>query len=250
MSKNYYVVKSTTCKIGIVLRPLTKAKDLVAKYPNVLSSPEGPYKEKDMAQKVIKDSGYKNIQSVEELIQSLPAPNKKADTPKEAKIQGNTKFNIDGEEFTVTMSSSELEKIFDTYNNAIAFSDGSYKNNKMGCGSIIIAGGATYRDAECYIKEVKDGVSSTTAELTSARLAIAKAVALGCKRLFLCYDCSLIEDAATSKKKSSNQDVMAFKQFFKAMSAIMEIKFIKVKAHSKIILNEEVDKLSKVGREK
>lgn len=143
---------------------------------------------------------------------------------------------------------NELTHVLFDYDMAIACVDGAFKDKRSGYAYVMIAGGTCYQDSAEFICE---NGNSTKAEILAAKQAIAKAAALGVKKLILCYDCSAIANSILSPNKSSIPEINEYKEFCRVMSELISIHFVKIKGHSGIPLHTKADVLAgiKVGRD-
>lgn len=147
----------------------------------------------------------------------------------------------------------ELQRVFSDFSIALACVDGSFKEGVMSYAYVMISGGKVVEDSDICVTEGKvirkiEG-TSTQAEFMSVRQAIAKAVALGVKDLIICYDCeSVISTISGVALRTEEQK--KFKTFVDTMGTMINLHFVKVKAHSGVPLHTRVDVLAgiQVGR--
>ena len=147
----------------------------------------------------------------------------------------------------------ELQRVFSDFSTALVCVDGSYKEGLMAYAYIMLTGGKVIEDAELCCTEGKllkkiEG-TSTQAEFMSVRQAIAKAAAIGVKDLIICYDCeSIISTLSGVSLRTAEQRQL--KSFVDTMSTVVNLHFVKVKAHSGVPLHTRADVLAgiKVGR--
>lgn len=147
----------------------------------------------------------------------------------------------------------ELQRVFSDFSIALACVDGSFKEGVMSYAYVMISGGKVVEDSDICLTEGKvirkiEG-TSTQAEFMSVRQAIAKAVALGVKDLIICYDCeSVISTISGVALRTEEQK--KFKTFVDTMGTMINLHFVKVKAHSGVPLHTRVDVLAgiQVGR--
>ena len=139
----------------------------------------------------------------------------------------------------VSFSAKQLKTIFNK-KSGIAFTDGSFKNNIMGCGIVLFMNGEKYSESVKYINNEKG--NSVTAELEAAKIAIIKAISLGGKRLIICYDCEAVKQAA--EVSGASQEMKEFHTFYSSIKSIIDITFMKVKGHSNVAMNTYADQLA------
>lgn len=130
-----------------------------------------------------------------------------------------------------------------------AFVDGSF-NEKSG----IYAGAVILIDKFCKRHEIGDSgynkeeakMRNVAGEILAAKLAIKLAMELGMKKLTIFYDYDGVANWVTGKWKAKKKFTKEYAEFvIDAISKGLKIYFKKVKGHSGIQLNEEVDQLAK-----
>lgn len=134
-------------------------------------------------------------------------------------------------------------------NKCFAFVDGSYNiKEKIYGGACILFDQFGNRhelmDSGNNISLAK--MRNVAGEILGARLAIEKAVELGMKKLVIFYDYDGVGNWITGKwkpKKKVTKDYVSF--VLSIMKKGLKLYFRKVKGHSGIHLNEEVDQLAK-----
>jgi len=140
--------------------------------------------------------------------------------------------------------SSEQLKIIFNDDTGIAFTDGSFKNNTMGCGVVLFAKGERYAESIKYMNE-ENNCNSLMAEIEAAKLAIVKALSLGNKRLIICYDCEAVKQAAETSGVA--QSMKEFHTFYSSIKSIINIVFMKVKGHADVAMNIYADQLARAA---
>lgn len=125
---------------------------------------------------------------------------------------------------------------------AIAYVDGSYNptTNRCAYGVVILCD-----SREIHIKGIVRDIydkQSGTAETYAAIAAMMYCASHGISKLWLHYDCAAISSYA-SKGGDSLGDM--YRNFMSRLKCIVDVEFIKVKAHSGIPLNEYADELAK-----
>ena len=250
MSSNHYVVINNKKKIVGMAGANSKADVFVVNNPGFIKTKK--VKDlNDFSKKAVeayfktKYPGYKYLfaEDITTAVKTIKTKNKKK--KKKAKSSKATTVSnttvVKNNPFSVSLTTEEFKLMFPDYTRGIAFVDGSCKDNNMGSGSIIVAGGQEYIFSSFV---TSDNATSLTAEMVSFKQAIAQAVALAIKELFVCYDCDAIRDAVENPKSKNSSD--EFKKFYKAMSSLIKVTLIKVKAHSGVPMNEAVDKIASV----
>ena len=125
--------------------------------------------------------------------------------------------------------------------------DGSYNSNKKAYGSGVVI----IKDEE-VIKEMSIiGNNSSWAEMRNvageikaAILAMNYAASKGYKSITIFYDYQGIESWATGEWKAKKECTKAYKEYFDEISKIVDVSFIKVKAHSGDKYNNMADRLA------
>lgn len=128
-----------------------------------------------------------------------------------------------------------------------AYVDGSYNSNKKAYGSGVVI----IKDEE-VIKEMSIiGNNSSWAEMRNvageikaAILAMNYAASKGYKSITIFYDYQGIKSWATGEWKAKKECTKAYKEYFDEISKIINISFIKVKAHSGDKYNNRADRLA------
>ena len=128
-----------------------------------------------------------------------------------------------------------------------AYVDGSYNSNKKAYGSGVVI----IKDEE-VIKEMSIiGNNSSWAEMRNvageikaAILAMNYAASKGYKSITIFYDYQGIESWATGEWKAKKECTKSYKEYFDEISKIIDVSFIKVKAHSGDKYNNMADRLA------
>lgn len=128
-----------------------------------------------------------------------------------------------------------------------AYVDGSYNSNKKAYGSGVVI----IKDEE-VIKEISIiGNNSSWAEMRNvageikaAILAMNYAASKGYKSITIFYDYQGIESWATGEWKAKKECTKSYKEYFDEIGKIVDISFIKVKAHSGDKYNNMADRLA------
>lgn len=129
----------------------------------------------------------------------------------------------------------------------VAYVDGSYNVSTKECGFGAVL--FTKHGKECYseIVENKDysDFRNVTGEIFGALFAIKKSIEYGLKKIYLHYDYTGISNWALGNWKTNNDLTRNYKREFDILKDSIDVKFVKVKAHTGEKYNEEADKLAK-----
>lgn len=132
-------------------------------------------------------------------------------------------------------------------NEAIAYVDGSFDINNWtySYGVVFITndGKETYSGREDN-KDLAE-MRNVSGEIKGAMVAMELAMVKGKDTLYLHFDYTGIRDWAEGNWKTNKDGTKAYKKFYDSIKDKLNVKFIKVKAHSGIEYNEEADKLAK-----
>lgn len=145
----------------------------------------------------------------------------------------------------------EEEKLIEKHhlieNEAIAYVDGSFdlSNFTYSYGVVFI----TRDGKETFSGRADDmelaQMRNVSGEIKGAMVAMEIAVAEGIDVLHLHFDYTGIRDWAEGNWKTNKAGTKSYKKFYDSIKDRLEVKFIKVKAHSGIEYNEEADQLAK-----
>jgi ribonuclease HI len=131
----------------------------------------------------------------------------------------------------------------------IAYVDGSYckqiNDSIYGAGIVLLHPNKT---KETISLKGKEGIElhNVAGELSAAMFAMKKAKDSGYKKLNLHYDYIGIENWLNGTWKTKNKYTKLYNQYYIQMiKPFLEIKFIKIKSHSKNMYNDEADLLAK-----
>lgn len=127
------------------------------------------------------------------------------------------------------------------------FVNGSYnvKTGYYGCGGFLVTDGEKILIKKADNNPVYADMRNVAGELLGVILAVKIALAKGMKELTVFYDYAGIENWATGSWKANKEATKEYRDFIEKMSTYIEIRFVKVKAHSNIEGNEQADRLAK-----
>ncbi|MCL2841683.1 MAG: ribonuclease H family protein [Defluviitaleaceae bacterium] len=144
-------------------------------------------------------------------------------------------------------SASEADLNTHLEDEVIAYIDGSYsdKLKRFSYAAVMFVDGKkmTYSAAEDGTEVVS--MRNVAGELKAAMYAMQFTKRQGKKKLRLFYDYMGIEMWATGGWKAKLPYTQAYANYAKKMSEVIHITYVKVKAHSGDVYNEEVDQLAK-----
>ena len=130
---------------------------------------------------------------------------------------------------------------------AIAYVDGSFKleDYTYAYGIVFI----TSEGKELYNGKENDeelaAMRNVAGEIRGAMEAMKLALEKGIRTLYLYYDYAGIENWAKGIWKTNKIGTRKYKEYYDSIKDKLDVKFVKVKAHSGIEYNEEADKLAK-----
>lgn len=129
---------------------------------------------------------------------------------------------------------------------AEAYVDGSYDvaNHRYAAGGVIIYNGDEYEFSEAYDGDCAD-LRNVAGEIMGARLAIEYCLRNGIKNLVIYHDYMGIGMWGDDRWKANLDMTKEYKDFVRQAREKMNIRFVKVKAHSGDRYNEIADKLAK-----
>lgn len=129
-----------------------------------------------------------------------------------------------------------------------AYVDGSFdaSQKKYGSGGVLIKNGKVI---DSFSKEGKnlDSVSmrNVAGEIEASMYAMEYCVDNAYSKLVLYFDYNGIEKWCTGEWKANKKGTKDYKKFYDEISDKLEVKFVKVKAHTGVEYNEMADKLAK-----
>lgn len=134
-------------------------------------------------------------------------------------------------------------------NSLIAYVDGNHFTEKGVSGSGVML--VSSDKIEKYVSRTKKrdilGLGSLGGELIAAVIAIKIALDRHCKNLTIHYDCVAVESLARSQKTHENKLYNMYIRFIQEARQTLNIKFVKVKAHSGDWGNCTADSLARVA---
>lgn len=149
---------------------------------------------------------------------------------------------LHGKEDAVEKSYTGLSKV-----DCVAYIDGSYniKTNTFGYGAVIFYGD----EKKVLYGSSSDGTGAEHRNVAGELVGVAKVILFaesrGIKNISFYYDYEGIKKWATGEWKANKEFTISYKQFMLAKMKMININFIKVKAHTGDKYNEEADKLAK-----
>jgi len=133
---------------------------------------------------------------------------------------------------------------------AVAYIDGSFdlKTKTFGYGAVVFFKGEKLTFSQRFVDENLISMRNVAGEIKGAEAVMRWALNNKVKKLVLHYDYMGIENWAVGKWKATKEGTKAYKKFFDEVKDKIEIRFIKVKAHTGDKFNEEADKLAKSSK--
>ncbi|MCC0636556.1 MULTISPECIES: viroplasmin family protein [unclassified Clostridioides] len=129
-----------------------------------------------------------------------------------------------------------------------AYVDGSYEHSiKMyGSGVVILKKNEVIKT---YSKNGKEqtlvGMRNVAGEIEASKIAMQYCIDNNIQNLILYFDYEGIEKWCTGVWKTNKEGTIAYKNFYDSIKTELNVRFMKVKAHSGNKYNEEADKLAK-----
>ena len=130
----------------------------------------------------------------------------------------------------------------------IVYVDGSYRNKDKShsYGVYMFNDEEEYTYSKRFFKDSE--MRNVSGEIKGAMRAMEEAVKLGKKKIYLHYDYEGIRSWALGFWKTNKEGTIYYKNFYDSIKDKLEVKFIKVEAHSGVKYNELVDKLAKEAK--
>lgn len=177
---------------------------------------------------------------------------KKFPTYEEAfKFTNPSEITIIGDKKQATEKIEREEKLIEQAqlkeNEAIAYVDGSFQlsNFTYSYGVVFITtkGKETFsgRDDDMELAQMRN----VSGEIKGAMVAMEIALKEKKDTLYLHFDYTGIRDWAVGNWKTNKDGTKSYKRFYDSIKDKLDVKFIKVKAHSGVEYNEEADQLAK-----
>ena len=131
-----------------------------------------------------------------------------------------------------------------------AYVDGSYEHciRAFGSGVVILKNNVVEKTYS--IKGQDESLVSmrnVAGEIEAAKIAMAYCISNEIKNLTLYFDYEGIEKWCMGIWKANKEGTIAYKKFYDSIKDTLNVKFVKVKAHSGDKYNEEADKLAKAA---
>ena len=130
----------------------------------------------------------------------------------------------------------------------VVYVDGSYRNSDKSHSY----GVYMFNDEEEYtysMRFFKDSdMRNVSGEIKGAMRAMEEAAELGKKKIYLHYDYEGIRSWALGFWKTNKEGTIYYKNFYDSIKDKLQVKFIKVEAHTGVKYNELVDKLAKEAK--
>lgn len=149
---------------------------------------------------------------------------------------------INGNEKSLGKDISELKD-----DEAIAYVDGSFNISDFTYSYGVVYFTKNKKEtfsARDNNKELSE-MRNVSGELKGAMVAMELSLERSIKTLYLYYDYIGIEEWAKGNWKTNKDGTKSYKEYYDSIKEKLEVRFIKVKAHSGDLYNEEADKLAK-----
>lgn len=130
----------------------------------------------------------------------------------------------------------------------VVYVDGSYmnKDKSHSYGVYMFNDEEEYTYSKRFFKDSE--MRNVSGEIKGAMRAMEEAVKLGKKKIYLHYDYEGIRSWALGFWKTNKEGTIYYKNFYDSIKDKLEVKFIKVEAHSGVKYNELVDQLAKEAK--
>lgn len=130
----------------------------------------------------------------------------------------------------------------------IVYVDGSYRNSDKShsYGVYMFNDEEEYSFSKRFFEDSE--MRNVSGEIKGAMKAMEYAESIGKRKIYLHYDYEGIRSWALGFWKTNKEGTIAYKKFYDNIKDKLEVKFIKVEAHSGVKYNELVDKLAKEAK--
>jgi len=132
---------------------------------------------------------------------------------------------------------------------AVAYVDGSFEKsfNKYSYGCVILYQGTQVELSGFGEEKNQLSMHNVAGEILGSMQAIRWAIEHGVKRIFIYHDYEGIARWADGDWKANKEGTKAYQKFIKESREKIEIRFIKVAAHTGVEFNERADQLAKAA---
>ena len=129
----------------------------------------------------------------------------------------------------------------------IAYVDGSYNvtDGSFSYGMVLLDGDIEQRFYERYEDEELASMRNVAGEIKGAEAAMRYALQNGFQRLYIYHDYEGIARWCEGVWKTNKEGTKAYKAYYDSIKSQLEVKFVKVAAHTGDKYNEMADKLAK-----
>ena len=130
----------------------------------------------------------------------------------------------------------------------VVYVDGSYRNSDKShsYGVYMFNDEEEYTYSKRFFKD--SDMRNVSGEIKGAMRAMEEAAKLGKKKIYLHYDYEGIRSWALGFWKTNREGTIYYKNFYDSIKDNLQVKFIKVEAHTGVKYNELVDKLAKEAK--
>lgn len=130
----------------------------------------------------------------------------------------------------------------------VVYVDGSYRDSDKShsYGVYMFNDEEEYTYSKRFFKD--SDMRNVSGEIKGAMRAMEEATKLGKKKIYLHYDYEGIRSWALGFWKTNKEGTIYYKDFYDSIRDKLEVKFIKVEAHTGVEYNELVDKLAKEAK--
>lgn len=129
----------------------------------------------------------------------------------------------------------------------IYYVDGSYMNDKIGWGFVLIKNNKEITRMSGGIEHNENTSRNITGELQATIMATRHAITNGYKKVNICNDYQGISSFVTGAWKPKTIEAKRYKEVMDELTKYVEVEFIKVKGHTDNKWNDEVDEVAKLG---